>query len=452
MSRPLRTALLLGSMALVSCSDPAGPDNDSADTPAPQITGVTARISDRIPTVVHVSWTISDPSDTWIEYRGDDAVWRATPIAGSGAGVHERPLLGLHAEAEVTYRVIAEAGGQRAESPPATIVTGALPTGAPIALASPPTAQASGLPYLAVVTTQSGWDDMVLLVVDRAGEIVWYLPCETERFSMVLRTSHDETKLLFNDIWIAEAERSEVHWVDLDGEIRQSWPTPGMHHPFTDLPEGSVAWGAYVEGTGAEELREVDASGAATTLWSSDDWAAEVGEVSSDFNSNALWYEPSSDSFLLSSPQRNTVVEVDHESGATLRQFGAAAGSFAFDPPDSAFVRQHGVHYTQAGTLLLTSTASMEDGTFVREYTVDDESRTLHQVWSHGDGTGAWMMGEAHRLPNGNTLISYGSTPIVREVTADGDVAWQLDWTGTIDGGLARTFLVEDLYALHPSD
>ena len=110
------------------------------------------------------------------------------------------------------------------------------------------------------------------------------------------------------------------------------------------------------------------------------------------------------------------------------------------------------MHYTQAGTLLLTSTASMEDGTFVREYTVDDESRTLHQVWSHGDGTGAWMMGEAHRLPNGNTLISYGSTPIVREVTADGDVAWQLDWTGTIDGGLARTFLVEDLYALHPSD
>ena len=452
MNLPLNTTLLLASAVLLSCSDPAYPDDDSAHEDTPQITEISARISDRVPTVAIVSWTASVTADTWIEYLGDDGVWRATPVVQTATGVHEMPLLGLHPETEVTYRVLAESGGLRAESQPATIVTGALPTGAPGAELTPPTAAASNLPYVAGVTTQSGWDDMVLFVVDRGGELVWYLPCDPDRFSMVVRASQDGTRLLFNDIWIAESERSEVHWIGLDGAIRQSWPTPGMHHPFVDLPDGSVAWGARAEGTGAEELRQVDADGATTTLWISDEWAAEVGAVSSDFNSNALWYEPSSDSLLLSSPQLNTVVEVEHGSGDTLRQFGAANGSFAFDPPESAFVRQHGAHYTAAGTLLLTSTENMTDGTFAREYEIDDENRTLEQVWAYGDGTGAWIMGEAHRLPNGNTLISYGSTPIVREVTPGGDIAWQLDWTGTVTGGIARVFPVEDLYDLHVVD
>jgi len=443
-----RASLLLSSLLWLSCSDPAGSDDDSADDL--WVDAISAQISDRVPTVVRVSWTTSGPADTWVEYSGDGGTTLSTPVSPAPGGSQEALLLGLRAGAEVTYRVVAEAGGQRAESEPVTITTGALPPEAPVAVATAPTDAASGAPYLAGITTQTGWTDMVLFVVDRSGEIVWYLPCEPDRFSMVLRTSQDGTRLLYNDIWIADAERSEVHWVGMDGEIRRSWPTPGMHHPFVDLADGSVAWGAYVDGGAHEELRRVGADGSATTLWSSGTWAAEVGADPSDFNSNALWYEPPSDSFLLSSPELDTVVEVDGATGATLRQFGAATGSYAFDPEDAAFVRQHGAHYTSAGTLLLTSTASMEEGTFAREYAVDDETRTLRQIWSYGDGTGAWMMGEAHRLANGNTLVSYGSTPIVQEVTPAGEVAWQLDWTASITGGLARTFLVDDLYALHP--
>ena len=56
--------------------------------------------------------------------------------------------------------------------------------------------------------------------------------------------------------------------------------------------------------------------------------------------------------------------------------------------------------------------------------------------------------GEAHRLPNGNTLHNTGTTPRVREITADDQVVWDLVWQG--DRLLGRTVFVTDLYTLLP--
>jgi hypothetical protein len=57
-------------------------------------------------------------------------------------------------------------------------------------------------------------------------------------------------------------------------------------------------------------------------------------------------------------------------------------------------------------------------------------------------------MGEAHRLPGGNTLHNYGSGARIREVTPDGQVVWDVLWTDSTF--LGRTTALEDLHPFLP--
>ena len=66
-----------------------------------------------------------------------------------------------------------------------------------------------------------------------------------------------------------------------------------------------------------------------------------------------------------------------------------------------------------------------------------------------GDGRRAANAGEAHRLQKGNTLQNAGTTPRIREITPDGEVVWDLAFTGSKLMG--RTVLLSDLYALAPA-
>ncbi len=86
----------------------------------------------------------------------------------------------------------------------------------------------------------------------------------------------------------------------------------------------------------------------------------------------------------------------------------------------------------------------------VREYALDRKDRVLREVWRFGDGDGirATNAGEAHRLPGGNTLHNTGTTPRIREITPEGDVVWDLAFSGTKLMG--RMVLLPDLYALAP--
>ena len=106
---------------------------------------------------------------------------------------------------------------------------------------------------------------------------------------------------------------------------------------------------------------------------------------------------------------------------------------------------------TDEGTLLISAKVSQNGTeTVAREYTFDDDTETLTEVWSFGEGEGVYgsEMGEAHRLGNGNTLHNYGSTPRIREATPDGAVVWDVTWSsGTYIG---RSEVIADLYALWP--
>jgi hypothetical protein len=141
------------------------------------------------------------------------------------------------------------------------------------------------------------------------------------------------------------------------------------------------------------------------------------------------------------------VVEISIPDGKIVRQFGSFGG-LAFDPPESEVDYQHYVNWTPDGTIIASTHVVGEPGEQrTREYEVDGD--TLTNIWTFGDDFDHYAEygGEAWRLPNGNTMIGYGTDGTVVEVTPDLDIAWEVEFEGNPLTG--HMTLLDDLYALN---
>jgi hypothetical protein len=167
-----------------------------------------------------------------------------------------------------------------------------------------------------------------------------------------------------------------------------------------------------------------------------------IGEPN-NAHTNALNWNEATNTYFLSWYTNEHVVEIDRVTGSVLRVFGREfEGHYNFDPPSAYFDYQHHPYYTDAGTLLLMSTGSDA----VYEYEVNDVTRTLELVWSFTraeSGINTDQIGEAVRLPNGNTFINWGTTPTIQEVSADKDILFEVEFSS---GWMGSTFLIDDLY------
>ena len=221
-----------------------------------------------------------------------------------------------------------------------------------------------------------------------------------------------------------------------------------LNHVFRELADGTLVWGA-TNGS-SETLEKMNPDGTQETIWNCRSFHQSL-DINRSCQSNTLYWHEDTDTFLFSFYTTNTVVEIDHQTGETLRQWGGdLPQSWDFDPANSVFEWQHGANYTDTGTLLLSTEVPGEYETAAREDEFDDASETLVEVWNYGLGEGIYgdTAGEAHRLANGNTLHNYGSAGHLREVTADKDIVWEVSWSG--NKLLGRTVFLEDLWAFAP--
>jgi len=165
----------------------------------------------------------------------------------------------------------------------------------------------------------------------------------------------------------------------------------------------------------------------------------------------------------MSYPAPNTVIQVNRQTGAVVATYGDFAGSYTFATAGWSFEWQHFPNITPAGTLLVSSHLPMfPEGTApgpmhhgFQEFDIDRTNRRLVQRWIYSEGT-EWPIskGMALRLPNGNTLVNYGTGGVIKEVTADKRIAFQVkfdvatgnDFTNKMVG---HNVLIDDLYALN---
>ena len=437
--------------------DDTGDDDDTSSADGP-VTGIQWRLHDEIEALVYVSWEQLEAAAVHVEYSFDEGQWLATSAFDAGQGEHEALLLGIPYDSDVRIKVASDLGEGPVFSAEVEAATGVQPADLPppALLQSDPAAWEPAGNYLLGSINQydGGWTGgrYWKFILDRQGRVVWALETPGGNWTIYQRVALNGTDILWDEftywnVW-DEGAGSRVHRMKIDGTIVQSYDTPGGHHAFVELPDGSLVYGSA--DWESERLDRLNADGTYDTIWDCRDYHDALG-INQMCQSNSLfWHEPS-DSFLYSFYTTEVVLEIDQASGQVVRQFGHLPGSWEFAPEDSAFWWQHGVTYTVAGTLLVsTHSLPSSEELCVREYEVDDGAQTLTEVWNFGVGAQAMgpYAGEAHRLPSGNTLHNYGSGARVREATPDGDVVWEARWGGS--KLLGRTVWLEDLYDFAP--
>ena len=427
--------------------DATGDDDDFEGDPIANVSWV---LHDEIASIVVVSWDQLTGAAVHLEFQVDDE-WLVSPTRELDAGEQEELLLGVPYDHAVTFRVVADRGGEVWTSEEQPAQTGEAPQGAFLAslLESDETQWEPSMEYVvAVVAWNRGWT----LIIDRQARLVWSTVTPQGFTSLYSQPSHDGTDILvdLNSYWTQydDGAASQIQRMKIDGTVVETYDTPGLHHPFVELADGSLVWGA-ADGH-METVEKLTPGGERESLWSCQDFHDDLG-VLNYCQSNTLYWNEADDTFLFSLYSDETIVEFDHTTGETLRHFGHMPGAWTFDPPDSAFHWQHGGHFTDAGTLITSSHASGDSNEcVVREYSLDEPDETLHEVWNYGIGLGvdAPVMGEVHRLPNGNTLHNYGSGGRLKEVMPDGTVVWEVLWDGNLE--LGRTTPLQGLYDLAP--
>jgi hypothetical protein len=339
-------------------------------------------------------------------------------------------------------------------APEVTAKTGTGPNGAPIVESVVGDPQAWDPDTKWIFTSLSngmtgGSQGTFAIILDRKGRLVWARRTGLDYVSLHVRPSLNGVDLLVdnNSFWAFSGERKspQIVRMKIDTSIVEIHETPGLHHAYTDLPDGSIVYANKGE-DGMDKLTQATPGGAYINVWTCASYHQQLGEER-NCSANTVWWNEEDDTFLVSFYSTDSVVEVDHATGTVVRSFGDLADSWAFEPPESAFEWQHGVHFTEKGTFLVSTQSHRSIG--VREYALDEEREVLTEVWNFGllDGIPGHLMGEAHRLGNGNTLHNSGSSPRLREATPVGRVVWDVSWANQ---GIGRSTPLADLYAFAP--
>jgi hypothetical protein len=451
---------------ILACTGDADPDTGGGsddggitDSGAEQlpVDGVSWRVHESIGSLIYVSWTQVEPFTGTVRFGFEEGSWMEVPEADYPAGENEALLLGIPFAADFSFQIIGD-GEALTELEQAR--TGELPGSMPehSLIIGDPTKFSDEGPYIltSLNTRAGGWTTgtFMQLILDREGRIIWAQETPDQEWSIYLQPSKNGEDILVdhNTYWgnWDGGQASTIHRIKIDGSEVAAYSVPGQHHNFEELPDGSIVYGAAT--SGGEVLRKLHTDGSFETLWSCIDFHAQVG-TEDPCNSNTLWWDPDRDSFLFSFYTTETVVEIDHLSGETLRVWGAVPTAYSFSPEDAQFYWQHGATYTPDGTLLISSESHLADGTSeteVREYLVNDADGTLEEIWFFGEGEGVYARtsGEALRLSNGNTFHNYGSAGVFREVTPDKEIVWEFALGN--DHLMGRVSFLEDLYAFAP--
>ena len=204
---------------------------------------------------------------------------------------------------------------------------------------------------------------------------------------------------------------------------------------------------------GGDEEEEEAPDAAANTRGSLPDW----------MHTNGIDYHPGLDLILLSSPELNEILVIDHalttdeaswdsggrwgKGGGLLYRLGNAKRYGLGGDADRRFFYQHDPQWViddQGGDLRFTvfnNGGGRTDGDYssVEEFVIpfDPEQGFAREAgapfgpavpaWSYSDKGGFYsaFISGAQRLPNGNTLICSGAPGRIFEVTREGGIVWE---------------------------
>ncbi len=178
--------------------------------------------------------------------------------------------------------------------------------------------------------------------------------------------------------------------------------------------------------------------------WSYDDDPRTAGSIRfTHMNAVDVDYDGN---LLVSSKRVSEVTKIDRNTGEVIWRLGS--GQHPDDPnpdpypatrltilgdPLGEFNVQHDIRVVGENRYTVFDNHHLDSNPNSRavEYEVDPNAMTATMVWEYSGGYDSFHMGNAQRLPNGNTLINWviENAPKVTEVQPDGTKVYEMNWS-----------------------
>jgi len=136
---------------------------------------------------------------------------------------------------------------------------------------------------------------------------------------------------------------------------------------------------------------------------------------------------------LISCRHMDEVTKVDRTTGSIIWRWGGRNNQFTFVNDSLRFKWQHAVRRIANGNYTMFDNGVWRPTQFSRaiEYQLDETAMTATLVWEYRQSPDVFggALGYVQRMPNGNTVIGWGSTtPSVTEVAPDGSKVFELSF------------------------
>jgi hypothetical protein len=415
-------------IALVAAACGGSPDPDAP-------TNVVAQVSSDISTVVHVQWTTSKASVSYVEFGPTQAMTMRTPVETTPATEHSTSLLGLTADTVIYYRPVAVDGAAEHKAATASIRTGDLPLGMP-----PLTRVGDGHQGFTITPVLGG--TTAVTIINAEGKIVWYHTDDRDLDFYRARLSVDRKNLIYNaaNISGAPSEASQLVRVALDGTSTSSVAVPLLAHDFVEHADGTLAaivveyrdlQGTQVRG---DKIVEIAPDGTQTTVWSAWDCFDPAVVKSDDMAqgwtfANALDYDAADDVYYLGMRNFSSITRINRQTRACEWVLGLSGATLTFAQGSARFLHQHQFQVRGNRILIMDNEGSPGNESRVLEYELDLAAKTATQVWSYVSNPSVYtfVLGEPIRFDDGGTFINWSAAGQMERLDPSNTTVWKLN-------------------------
>jgi hypothetical protein len=422
------------------------------------------------PLVVDVDVRLRQPAGLYVEYGTEQLGWLRTPLRPP-APQHQLALTRLRPATGYTVRAVAVDDAGRGE----VVSTGEVMTGPLPVQLQRLQVDATGEPSLSLTLMDlrpPGEPGRWLVALDRAGQVVWYYPIPPEMSPDTTGNLGQATGNLGHAV-VQRANGNLLYlapgWgideITPTGELVQRFkperkPASQPHHDLLELADGRILYLASEDRfiktravPGAEERVRGDAlvladraSGETRVVWSTFDlydpqerpsqYADQRSENRIDWtHSNSISLGPRGN-VLISVRYLDQIVSLAPDLARVEWRLGGLGSSFSFPDPTDRFYSQHSASEPSTGHILLFDNGNFRpDDEYSRglELELDLTTMTARKIWElrHDPDIYSDRIGNALRLPGGNTLVNFGfpvapSDPVTLvEATPDGRTVWE---------------------------
>ena len=455
----LVSLLAIGLVIAVGCGE-SNTDNgneeqdtskDGGDdiTPAHPLETIAIAPSETINTVAIVTWPDDlgeiKPEDieaAYIEYGLGDDLDKTAPVNVTADNMRT-VVLGMKAGA-LTYSIQSTVvvDGETYTSPVHTFETGYAPTG--ISECTEKYRHAS-LPIDEGYLLLGAMSGSMVTIIDTDGDPVWWTEKVEGSVSESAGTSEMWMDWKGGYIYLMPTNPSwaetHIRRVSIDGMEIEDFDVGRGHHSLKPVPEGGVIFVQQTEDT-CDAVMHLDEGGNITEVLKWTDFMPFTQQCHTNF----VGYEASSDSIYLSSRDYDLAALVSRD-GELQWAIGrdeyqtAETDDFEMGAPHD-IIALHGLYVWNNGQNLLLFNNIGSDPAVIYEYAFDDARDKADTVLKYTrEGAHSTQLGNAQRLPSGNTLIVYSVAGIINQIDPEGVVVHRLDFDVPVGYGYWRPTL-----------